>query len=199
FLLQLSFAFKKDDPLKYLADKRIIDQAELSLIKLGIAVKKFKQDEVKSNEYQTFARQSAIDAINNWYASNIERSKSLFSEDVDSKDVFYKTANGSGFCELSRLFFSKFTERYLKYFLEREASAVITNVGERNRFNEEIENHINKISRHAFETSKITQSFAAGWYNKNVKDKFPEERKIKGFLSYALGKMKSELLQEELK
>ena len=85
----------------------------------------------------------------------------------------------------------------MKYFLEREASAVITNISERKKFNEELEKHINQISKHAFETSKITQSFAAGWFNKNVKESYPEEKEIKGFLSYALGKMKGELLQEE--
>lgn len=198
FLIQLAHAFQKREPIKYLIDNGILEKEELSLIKLGSAVKKYKPEEVRSKEYQKFAKQAAIDAINNWYIANIERGRSLFHEEVDPKEVFLKASGGDGFCEISRLFFSKLTERYLKYFLEREASSVIRNVRERNRFNEEIENHISDVSRHAFETSKITESYSAGWFNKHVKDSYPEGKEIKGFLSYAFEKMRAELLQEEI-
>ena len=198
FLLHVSFAFQKKDPIKYLIENKILDREELSLLKLARAATNYKSNEVVSHEYQTFARQAAIDAINNWYKSNLETGRSLFNNDIDSAAIFNKASNGSGFCELSRLYFSKLTERYLKYFLEREASIKITNISERDRFSKEIERHVSQISQHAFETAKITESFAAGWYNKNVKDSFPEERKIKGFISHALGKMKSELLREEV-
>lgn len=199
FLVHVSVAFQKNDPLKYLTEKKILDKEELSLIKLARGATKYKNDEVVSHEYQTFARQAAIDAINNWYKANIERGRSLFSEGIDSQAVFHKAANGSGFCELSRLYFSKLTERYLKYFLEREAATKITNVNERDRFSKELEEQVNQISQHAFETAKITESFAAGWYNKNVKGDFPEENEIKHFLNTSFGKMKSELLREEEK
>lgn len=197
FLVQVSYAFQKSDPIGYLTKNNIIQSEELSALKLARAINNYKKEEVVSTEYQTFARQAAIDAINNWYYSNLERGQTLFSEGIDSGEIFRKVADGSGFCELSRLYFSKFTERYLKYFLEREASSVITNINDRKKFNEELEKHINQISKHAFETSKITQSFAAGWFNKNVKENYPDEKKIKGFVSHALGKMKGELLQEE--
>jgi len=199
FLVHVSLAFQQENPLKYLAEKKILDKEELSLIKLARGATKYKNNEVVSHEYQTFARQAAIDAINNWYKQNIERGRSLFSEGIDSKAIFYKAANGNGFCELSRLYFSKLTERYLKYYLEREAAVKINNVNDRNRFSKELEKQVNQISQHAFETAKITESFAAGWYNKNVKNTFPEENEIKYFLSRSFGKMKSELLMEEEK
>ena len=82
-----------------------------------------------------------------------------------------------------------------KYFLDREASSQIFNLEERDRFNKEIEKHINKISQHAFETSKITQSFAAGWFNKNVKGSLPSKRKIEAFLNIAFGKMKRGIIK----
>jgi hypothetical protein len=197
FLLKLSHAFQKQNSIEYLIENGVLDTEELNLIKLGSAVKKYKAEEVRSKEYQTFAKQATIDAINSWYIANIERGKSLFQEEIDSKAIFYKSSSGDGFCEISRLFFANLTERYLKYFLEREASTVIKNVKERNRFSEEIENHINDISKHAFETSKITESYSAGWFNKNVKEFYPEEHKIRGFLSYAFEKMRTELLREE--
>jgi hypothetical protein len=197
FLLQVSYAFQKNDPIGYLTENKILSSEELSALKLARAINNYKKEEVVSKEYQTFARQAAIDAINNWYYSNLDKGQTLFSEGIDSEAILRKAADGSGFCEISRIYFSKFTERYLKYFLEREASSVITNLNDRKKFNDELEKHISQISKHAFETSKITQSFAAGWFNKNVKESYPEENKIKGFLSYALGKMKGELLQEE--
>ncbi len=198
FLLHLSYAFQKENPIKYLTEKKILEKSEISLLKIGRAARDYKKEsEVASHEYQTFARQAAIDAINNFYNVNAESGRSLFDNDVDTAAVFNKAGNGSGFCELSRMYFSKLTERYLKYFLEREAATRITNIGARNRFSAEIEKHVNDISKHAFKTAKITQSYSAGWYNKNAIKEFPTEKEVKGFLSYALGKMKSELLMEE--
>jgi len=55
------------------------------------------------------------------------------------------------------------------------------------------------VSRHAFETSKIAQSFAAGWFAKNTPESYPDEREIKYFLNRTFGKLKSELLREEEK
>lgn len=198
FLLQVAYAFRQEKPLKYLTDKKIIEKEEISLLKLGRAAFNYnKEGELASHEYQTFARQAAIDAINNWYNNNAERGRTLFDNEVDTVAVFRKVGNGSGFCELSRLYFSKLTERYLKYFLERNASAKITNVNTRKEFSSEIEKHVYDISQHAFDTAKITQSYSAGWYNKHAVDDFPEKDKINGFLSYALDKMQSELLVEK--
>jgi len=199
YLIQVSLAFKKDNPLKYLTENKILDREELSLLRLAKGAAKYKSEEVTSHEYQTFARQAAIDAINNWYKDNIERGRSLFSEEIDSNAIFRKTARADGFCELSRLYFSKLTERYLKYFLEREASSRISNVNEREKFSNAIKKQVDDISKHAFETAKITESFSAGWFNNHVKDNVPNDYEIKNFLSTSFGKMKSELLREEAK
>ncbi len=199
FLVKLAYAFRQNDPVQYLIENKIIEKGELSAIKLAKAAQNYKPDEINSEEYETFAKQAAVDTINNWYAANLERGQSLFSEDIDGVAIMRKAADGRGFCEISRLFFSKYTERYLRYFLEREASNVITNLNERERFSDEIKNHVNEISKHAFETAYITQSYAAGWFNKYVGDTLPEDKQIIGFLTHALSKMKQELLHEEEK
>lgn len=198
YLVHVSLAFQKENPAKYLRENNILESDDLSLIKIARGALTYKSDKVESYEYQTFARQAAIDAINNWYGDNIERDRSLFHDGVNPEAVFYKANNGGGFSELSRLYFSKLTERYLKYFLDREASTRISNLNQRNKFAGEIEKRINDISVHAFETSKITQSFAAGWFNRNVKNDVPQTKEIKYFLRTAFGKMKSELLREEV-
>jgi hypothetical protein len=198
FLVQVSYAFQHENPTKYLVDRNILEKEELSVLKLARAINSYKSEELQSHEYQSFARQAAIDAINNWYSSNLDQGVSLFSKGIEPENVFSKAGSGSGFCEISRLFFSKFTERYLKYFLEREASSKITNIKARDRFNKEIEDHVDEISRHAFESSKITQSYAAGWYNKHSKDKLPNEADIQKLINRTFGKMRSELLHEEI-
>jgi hypothetical protein len=196
FLLHVSYAFKQVDPIKYLNDNNIIDSDELSVIKLSRAAANYKSDEVSSHEYQTFARQAVVDAIANWYRLNIEAGRSLFHEGIDSNLILRKASSGSGFSELSRLYFSKITERYLKYYLEREAAAALPNLGMRSKFSDAIESHISDISKHAFETTKIAQSFAAGWFNKFARNNFPQEKDIINFIGVSLHKMKSELLRE---
>ncbi len=198
-LLHISYAFKQTDPIAYLSNKELLDKNEISVIDLSRAIWNNKSEEIDSKEYETVAKQAAIDAVNGWYKQNIERGRSFFQEGIDQEAIFYKTSNGSGFCELARLYFSKFTERYLKYFLEREASIALPNPTERKRFTDKLEQHIDDVSKHAFETAKITESFAAGWYNKYVTDSFPEDSEVKGFLYTAFGKIKSDLLQEEMK
>lgn len=199
FLLKLAHAFRQKNPEQYLIENKIIERGTLTPLKLAKAAKEYNTKNVVSEEYETVAKQALVDTINRWYSDNIERGRSLFSEGIDSVEIMRKAAEPSGFCEITRLFFANYTERYLKYFLEREASTVINNVEVRKSFSNEIDKHIEDVSKHAFETAYITQSFAAGWYTKNALDKEPEESSVKGFLSKSFNKMKAELLLEEKK
>lgn len=197
FLVLLSISAKHQDPSEFLAKQGIKLPETVTPLQIAKAVNEWVSKQSESNEYATFAQSAAIDAISEWYQKNQTFQENLFAGDKDQFEVWRNSADGSGFSELSRLYFSKFTERYLKYFLERAASASINSFDNRNRFNVELRNHLNEISKHAFETAKITQSFAAGWFNKNTKDEIPSSRKIQGFLNIAFGKLKGELLREE--
>jgi len=197
YLLELSKAFQKENPYGYLKEKGIFKENEFSVIKLGRWLKKYKCGEAESKEYQTLAQQAGIDALNKWYKDNVDAGVTLFSRGVDNEFVFSKIGKAGKFSDLTRYYFASFTERYLKYFLERNASSTITNINERERFNRSIERHIKDISLHALETTKITESFIAGWHNKFEKDSFPSKREIKKFLSFSFQKMKGELLREE--
>jgi hypothetical protein len=95
------------------------------------------------------------------------------------------------------LFFAKFTERYLNYFLEREASAVSKTIEQRELLQKQLRDQIDTVSRHAFETAKIAQSFAAGWYNRHAKEKVPPDDEIAGFLAIAFGKLREDLRREK--
>ena len=85
----------------------------------------------------------------------------------------------------------------MNYFLEREASAVSKTIEQRDVFQKQLKDQIDAVSRHAFETAKIAQSFAAGWYNRHAKDKVPADDEINGFLAIAFGKLLEDLRREK--
>jgi hypothetical protein len=148
-----------------------------------------------SLEYAELACRAAADTIVGWTRTHTSQ-KLLFDDSTSAINIWSQAATGKGFCEVSRTFFAKFTERYLRYFLEREASAQISNIEARDRFNQKMEMHLNSVANHAFEISKITQSFAAGWFNKHALKQRPSNSEIKGFLTVAFGKMHEELQRE---
>lgn len=148
-----------------------------------------------SQEYAEIAKRASADAIMMW-SDKQTMQPTLFSDEQDSKYVWQKADNGSGFCEVAILFFSKFTERYLNYFLEREASAVVASSRERDNLSSQLSEHYARVSTYAFETSRITQSFAAGWFNNHARDEIPHREDIESFLSRAFAKMEEDLMRE---
>jgi hypothetical protein len=164
------------------------------------AVAKALDDELRvhrgSAEYGALAKAAATDAIAYWYAENANQ-PSLFGTAEQNSAIWREAATAEGFCEIARLFFAKFTERYLNYFLEREASAACRTMEQRDLLQKQLRDQIDNISRHAFETAKIAQSFAAGWYNRHAKSKTPTEEEINSFLAYAFGKLREDLRREK--
>jgi len=167
-----------------------------SVYSLARSLKEWIYQNQDSVEYGEIARAAAADTIIKWTTEK-SKQQTIFHTDQTAKEIWSKASDGSGFCEVSRIFFTKFTERYLKYFLEREASSRFSDLSSREKFNSQLEQHLDKISQHAFETSKITQSFAAGWYNKYIKTQFPTNKQIEGFLKVAFGKLQEEISREE--
>lgn len=197
FLVLFSLANKSEKPKEKLASYGF-ETEKLTIVDLAKALVSKKLPEGASLEYASIAQKSVIEAISIWFNKNKEKTLSLFEEFNKESEVWRKTGTGAGFCEISRLFFSKFTEHYLNYFLEREASAVSSDIATRDEFAKKIEEEIEKISLYAFETSKITQSFAAGWFNKNIKNELPNEKIIEDFLALAFNKINEELLMDEV-
>lgn len=166
-------------------------------LKLASALRRYTADADKTPEYSAIAESAAIDALASWYEDHKPKTMSLFESFEKPQDTWREAGNGAGFCELSRLFFANYVQRHLNYFLEREASQVLGNVQARNRFQAEIEAHVQEVSQHAFETSKITQSWAAGWFSVHATGGMPNDTEINSFLSHAFGKLRSELMREE--
>ena len=166
-----------------------------SPLRLAAILDGWVQSYSRSLEYAEIAKRAAADAIAHWTRAQA-RQRDLFDPDIDAERVWRSASTGAAFCEISRVFFGKFVERYLKYFLEREASAQLPTIQERERFSQRLEEKIDALSHHAFETSEITQSFAAGWFNKHATAKKPSDEEIAGFLAFAFGKLRQELQRE---
>ncbi len=149
----------------------------------------------ESREYAAIASRAGVDTIVEWTKRQNEQGR-LFEEDRSATEVWHTSSNARGFCEVARLFFSRFTDRYMRYFLEREASSAMSSFNAREIFSRNLKSHIQEVSHHAFETSKITQSFAAGWYNNHARISRPSNSEIQGFLAMAFGKIQEELQRE---
>jgi hypothetical protein len=124
-----------------------------------------------------------------------ERTRGLFEATPEIiQDSFRGLGTKKQFSTLARTFFSRLTERYLKYFLSRELS---NHVGEGRRFTtlhtkQEFER---ALGTHCWEASKILEEFSGGWYSKQTFQGGITERKARHFLSYALTKIEDELHQ----
>lgn len=197
FLVKFAHACRSQDPHEALKASGIPMAEKATLLSIVRTLKEQIPQQQAVTEYGQITIGAAADAIGNWYKQNASQQLPLFEPSDEFLDSWRPLGNGSGFCELSRLFFGKVTERYLNYFLERAASATCPSLEHRERFQEDIRSHVDAVSKHAFETAKITESFAAGWFNGHARDRIPTNREIEGFLSVAFGKMRDELRREE--
>ena len=166
-----------------------------SPLKLASALGQYVTHYRQSAEYAEIARKAAVDVISVWTEQQT-RQLSFTGEHEQASEVWRRASDGRGFCEVARLFFGKFVERYLNYFIGREASSHLANTEDRERLARRLGDHVDDVSHHAFETARITQSFAAGWFNRYAREGMPSVDVISGFLSHQVGKLREELHRE---
>ena len=196
FLLGLALSASPGVDRASLGELAVNLDANPSPLKLANALGMYVADNAQSAEYAEIARKAAVDVIAAWTEQQT-RQLSFTGEHEQASEVWRRASDGSGFCEVARLFFGKFVERYLNYFISREASSQLANTEDRERLARRLGDHIDGVSHHAFETARITQSFAAGWFNRYAREGMPAGDEISGFLSHSVGKLREELLREE--
>ncbi len=197
FLILLVQSTNQKNSSAFLEKHGINLSSNFNLLSLSKAIREYINLNSDSKEYSSFANHALIETVSQWSKQNQIQQQILFDTSVNSFAEWRPAAEGSGFCELSRLFFANFTDTYLRYFLEREASAKINNLFDRDAFSKKLDEHVGDVSKHAFETAKITQSFSAGWFNKNAKDQIPSNEKIQGFVAFCFRKLNSEITREK--
>jgi len=195
-LVTLCMAMSVDDPGQYLAAAGYRYPSKASPLSLARILTERLGTREGSAEYRALAVGATCDALVNWHKRATKNTPSMFSDGAGPYADWRALSTGGGFCELARLYFSSFTERHLKYFLEREASRVLSSIEQRDAFESRLSDYMSDISKHAFETAKITQSFAAGWFNKQRRSTSVSSEAIHSFLTLAFGKLRDELMRE---
>lgn len=102
----------------------------------------------------------------------------------------------SQFAKLARVFFARFTERYLAYYLSRELAA---HVGSDARF-EGVEDHSafnDGLRRHCYEASAIVGEYAGAWRSKKLWEGDLTRQQAKRFTRHAVKKLRAELQRRE--
>ena len=197
FLVTFSRACRFPDPQIQLQNSGVVFPEQPTLLSAVKALRQYVPAHEASSEYGQLALAAAADALSQWQYEHPTKQLPLFQPSSVFFDSWRSLGNGAGFCELARHYFGRLTERYLNYFLDRTASATLPNIQQREKFRREITSHLDDISKHAFETAKITQSFAAGWFTVHTREGLPDSREIEGFLAIAFGKLRDELRREE--
>jgi hypothetical protein len=196
FLVTFANACRESDPKSRLQLSNINIPENPTLLSIVKALRSSIPQDQAASEYGQLALAAAADAMGQWQKQYAFSQLPLFQPSSNFFDSWHNLGSGSGFCDLTRLYFGRLTERYLNYFLDRAASDTFKSINQRDQFQHDIKSHIDEISKHAFETAKITQSFAAGWFNKNTREGLPDIKQIEGFLSIAFGKLRDELRRE---
>ena len=196
FLLGLALSASAEVDKSSLGALAVDLEANPSPLRLASVLGQYVADNTQSAEYAEMSRKAAVDVISLWTEEQT-RQLSFTGEYEQAYEVWRKASDARGFCEVARLFFGKFVERYLNYFIGREASSQLANTEDRERLSRRLGEHVDGVSHHAFETARITQSFAAGWFNRYASEGMPAAEEISGFLSHSVGKLREELLREE--
>ena len=195
FLIALAKASHKDSLGGAETTPTIDLTAETTTLQLVKSLRAWVDGHSGSLEYADLAKKAAGDTIAVWAAEHAPK-QTLFESKTPIREVWQRANTAAGFCTLSRVFFSRFTARYLNYFICREASSSSTSLADRDRLDVQLAEQIDGVSRFSFETARITQSFAAGWFNKHARDAPPTNLRLEGFLATAFGKMREDLSRE---
>lgn len=194
FLATLSYSANLENQIDFLNDNGYSVDTQMSLFSLMESAQDYITTEAGSLEINKLAKDSAMQAVIDYQDRHKTEQLSLFSDQPDS--IWNSVGTGAAFCELSRTFFASFTERQLKYYIERAAASSIDNYDTMQAFSRQLSDQSKAIAEHTFEISKLVQSFSAGWFNKNAVHSLPTEQQVRGFLSMSFGKLREEFRRE---
>jgi hypothetical protein len=194
YLVNLAFSAKQTDQITYLNSQGYLVDKNLSTFSLVASAQRLITTENGSLEINKIAEDAAMQAVIAYQEKHQTNQLGLFGSETQSPSS--SIGNGAAFCELARSFFAAFTDRQIKYYVDRVAASTINNYGELEKFTSFLSEQSNAIADHAFETSKIMQSFAAGWFNKYADNSLPSDKEIMDFLRISFGKMREEFRRE---
>lgn len=196
FLTTLCFSTSSNSQVEYLNQRGFCVDSDLSLFSLMKSAEKYLTTSSASLETNKIAKDALMQALVSYNQSHETKQLKFAGFGFESDNVWSKTATGAAFCEMARSFVASFTDRQLRYYIERVAAGTLRDYSQLISFTKELTAQTKKITSHASEVSKIMQSFAAGWYNKYSTRAVPSDSDISRFLSMTFGKIKEEFRRE---
>lgn len=196
YLANIVVSSRQDDQISFLQSNGYSVDRDLSLFALTSCAQQLIHTKDGSLEINKLACDSAAQAVMEFYQQHNEKQLNLFQID---DNPFKNRGSGREFCELARYFFAAFTEKQIRYYIDRTAASVIDDYEKYLHFSDSLTEQSLAITEHAFEISKIMQSFAAGWFNKHALDNSPTDDSITDFLKLSFGKVREELRLEAMR
>jgi hypothetical protein len=117
FLANLAFSAKQADQIDYLWANGYIVDGNLSIFSLVASAQKLITTENGSLEINKIAKDAAMQAVIAYQDRHQDNQIDLFGNTGQSP--LRNIGNGAAFCELARSFFAEFTDRQIKYYVER--------------------------------------------------------------------------------
>jgi hypothetical protein len=194
FLAALCFSASSDSQVEYLNRQGFSADADLSLFSLMKSAEKYIVTDTESLETNKMARDAVMQALITYKQTH--ETEQLSFAGFGTENIWQQTANGAAFCEMARSFVAAFTDRQLRYYLERVAAGTLSDYSQIVSFSKELTEQTNAITSHTSDVSKLMQSFAAGWYNTYSVRSLPPDSDISRFLSMTFGKIKEEFRRE---
>lgn len=196
-LTQITYRAKQDD---YISSLKKID-LDISKVKnsfdfVGI-VANFSKNQIKkrgesfpiSDIAQLSLREVLTESIG-------EESKSIFGTTLeDIKDACHKYSSPGQFSKLARLYFSKVFTRSLRFLIDKESG---NNVGIGKKFEDVfgLSDFNSALEAYCYQSAKIVEKFAEGWYSKRNWQGDISEKDAQGFVAVAVDKFQAEIAQE---
>ncbi|MBW7997804.1 MAG: hypothetical protein FVQ81_14780 [Candidatus Glassbacteria bacterium] len=129
------------------------------------AVDHYAREQGGRTDLGEMAQMAAIESLTTLVGPDLP---SLFEPNAgEVQRAIGRFAGGDRFSALAREFFSRLTQRSLDYYLSRELGKHI-GPGERFRDDAARAQFDDALDRHCWEASRIVETFAGGWYGKNV-------------------------------
>lgn len=195
-LTQIVIASRKEDWLQQLADAGIRLSSESSIFDLTSELQLAVDDYVSEHGYATDISEMAQSAAGEALASLAsDNSVSLFGNDGQSLKIAIRDLSTTkGFSRLGQVFFGRFAERFLNFYLSRitareVGSERLSDVAEVSRFND-------ALKLHCEQTARIARDFCGQWYSKTEYLEGINHHNTSRFMAIALRKLSRELAKQ---
>ena len=197
FLTTLCFSANSDSQAEYLNHQGFSVDTDLSLFSLMKSAEKYIVTDIESLETNKMVQDSVMQALVTYKQTH--ETEQLSFTGLGPENIWQQTGNGAAFCEIARSFVAAFTDRQLRYYLERVAAGILSDYSQIVSFSRELTTQTYAITSHTSDVSKLMQAYAAGWYNTYSTHAVPPDSDISRFLSMTFGKIKEEFRREAAK